>query len=245
MKSESGYFKKNAAIAGLLFFCGLIAGLLSIAPPVESADYLVEVSKNEMQVLSGAFFQFLMIPAYIGSAIALYPVLKMYSEPLALGFAGSRIMAGVFHMIGVIILPLFIVLSREFLKAGSPDNSNFQTLGELMRAGRDLTNHVAMILPLGMGSLLYSFILLRARLVPVWLCVWGFVAALLTVAASLCFLFALFPVISVQYMIMNIPMGLQELVLALWLIVRGFSKTAIDSLAENKSWKNCSCCIVQ
>ena len=102
--------RKTAIIAGVLIIIGMVAGVLSVVYVIEEPDYLIKVSANEIQVLIGAFFQFIMIPAYIGFALSLYPILRKYNEGLALGFVGFRIIAGTFHLIGVIILPLFLLI---------------------------------------------------------------------------------------------------------------------------------------
>ena len=176
--------RKTAIIAGVLIIIGMVAGVLSVVYVIEEPDYLIKVSANEIQVLIGAFFQFIMIPAYIGFALSLYPILRKYNEGLALGFVGFRIIAGTFHLIGVIILPLFLILSQEFIKAGAPDSSYFQTIGGLLRSGRDLVNHVAMILALSLGDLMFFYVLYQSKLVPRWLSGWGFVGTTLTILAS-------------------------------------------------------------
>lgn len=219
--------RKTAIIAGALIILGMVAGLLSIVSVVENPDYLVKVSANTNRVIMGAFFQFVMIPAYIGFALSLYPILRKHNEGLALGFIGFRIIAGMFHFIGVIILPLFLILSQEFIKAGAPDSSYFQILGGLLRAGRDLVNHVAMILALSLGGLMLYYIFYQTKLVPRWLSGWGFVGTALTILASLLFLFRLIDVITPIYLILNLPMALQEMVLAVWLIVKGLNPSAI------------------
>lgn len=129
--------RRRAVFAGILMILGTVAGLLSVVPGLEEPDYLKKVSANEGQVLRGAFFQFLMAPAYVGAALSLYPVLRRYSETLSLRFVGFRIIAGAFHTVGAIILLLFLPLSRGFVRAGAPDPSYFQVLGGFLRAARD------------------------------------------------------------------------------------------------------------
>ncbi len=226
--------RKIAIIAGVLVIVGMVAGVLSVVSVVDGSDYLIKVSANENQVMTGAFFQFIMIPAYIGFALALYPILRKYNEGLALGFVGFRFVAGMFHLIGVIILPLFMILSQEFIKAGAPDPSFFQTLGGLLRAGRDLVNHVAMILSLSLGSLMFFYVLYQSKLVPRWLSGWGFVGTTLTILASFFVLFRLIDVVTPIYIILNLPLALQEMVMAVWLIAKGFNTSAITAGNTNQ-----------
>ncbi|WP_343406669.1 DUF4386 domain-containing protein [Candidatus Amarolinea dominans] len=159
--------RKIAILAGVLYFLGIIAGVFSMVPVIDIPDYLVQISANAGQVNSGAFFQFLMTAAHVGMAITLYPILKKHNESLALGYVGSRLIAAAFNVIGVVILLLLLTLSQEFVKAGTPVSSHFQTIGELLRTGRDLVNHVGVILVMSMGSLMFYYLLYQIKLVRV------------------------------------------------------------------------------
>jgi hypothetical protein len=157
--------------------------------------------------------------AYVGMAIMLYPVLKKYNERLALGYVGLRLVAAAFIVIGVIIMFLLLTLSQEFIKAGAPESSHFQTIGELLRTGRDLVNHVGMILVLSVGGLMFYYLLYQTKLVPRWLAGWGIVGTAVTIVASCLFMFPSIDLITSVYM--NLPLALQEMVFAGWLIVKG------------------------
>ncbi len=221
--------RKIAIIVGVLFIIGTVAGVLSVVSIIEEPDYLIKVSANENQVIIGAFFQFIMAAAYVGIAITFYPILRKYNESLALGYVSFRIIAGVFLIIGVISLVLLLTLSQEFVKAGAPDSSYFQTLGGLLRAGRDFVNHVAMILALSLGGLMFYYIFYQTKLVPRWLSGWGLVGTTLTILASFLLMFRLIELMTATYLVLNFPMALQEMVLAVWLIVKGFNPSAITS----------------
>ena len=224
--------RKLAVYIGLLYIIVLVTGILSIVYVIEKPDYLTKVSENANQVFLGAFFQLIMVPAYMGIALLLYPILKKYNETLSLGFVGFKFIAAAFQIIGVITLPLFLILSQEFVKAGFPDVSHFQTLGILLRTGRDLLNHVGMIVPLSIGALILYSIFYQSKLIPRCLSGWGFVGAALTIIASLLFMFQLIDLVTPIYIFMNIPLALQEVVLALWLIIKGFDPSVVGS-SEN------------
>ena len=212
-----------AILAGVLYFLGLVAGLLSVVPVIDLPDYLTQVSAHIGQVTSGAFFQFLMMAAYVGMAITLYPILKRHNESLALGYVGFRLVAAAFIVIGVILLLLLLTLSQEFIRAGAPVSSHFQTVGEILRTGRDLVNHVGMILVLSMGGLLFCYLLYLTELVPRWLSGWGLLGTAVTITASFLFMFRIIELMTSVYM--NFPLALQEMVFAVWLIVKGFRQT--------------------
>ncbi len=226
--------RKTATIVGVLFLLGF-AGVLTAAftkPILDGPDYLVKVSANANQILVAAFFQFIMAAACAGIGISLYPVLKRYGEGLALGAASFRVIEAMFEMVGVIILLLLLTLSQEFVKAGAPESSYFQTTGVLFLAGNSLVNNVVALLAWCIGALMYYYLFYQTRLIPRWLSGWGLVGILLTIAASLLVMFRLAPPFGTIQGIMNLPIGLQEIVMAIWLIVRGFDSSAIVSLAR-------------
>src|SRR5690606_41342941 len=57
---------RSPRIAGSFIITGIVAGVLSVVPAIEEIHFLSLVALHDTQVISGAFFQFLMIPAYIG-----------------------------------------------------------------------------------------------------------------------------------------------------------------------------------
>lgn len=226
-----GSNRRRTIVAGALYLVGTIAGILSIAPAIDATDYLIRASAHASQVLVGALFQFVMTIAYVGFAIALYPILRRYQESLALGFLGFRIIAAVLNIVGFISLLLLLSLSQEFVKAGMPESSDFPTLGGLLRSGRDLVNHVAMILSSGVGSLMFYISLYLTKLVPRWLSLWGLLGTLLTISASLLIMFRIINIITTVYIAMNLPLILLEVVLAIWFIARGFDSNVLNSMA--------------
>lgn len=217
--------RKASRLAGILYILGIVAGVLSVVPVIDVSDYLTQISAHAGQVASGAFFQFLMTAAYVGMAITLYPILKKHNESLALGYIGSRLVAAAFIVIGVILLFLLLSLSQEFIQAGAPVSSHFQTVGEILRTGRDLVNHAGMIPVLSMGGMLLNFLLYQTKLVPRWLSGWGLIGTAMTIVAS--FLFMLRSITLITSIYMDFPLALQEMVFAIWLIAKGFNPAAL------------------
>ncbi len=173
----------------------------------------------------GAFLQFVMAAACAGIGISLFPVLRRYSEGLALGAAGFRMIEGALGIVGVIGLILLLALSREYLKTGSPP-SYFQTLGVLIRAGSEWVNNVGMILAWCIGALIYYYLFYQHQLVPRWLAGWGLAGIVLAIVSSLLVMFRLIVPFGTISGLTNLPIGLQEMVLAVWLIVKGFNPSA-------------------
>ncbi|WP_238327498.1 DUF4386 domain-containing protein [Paenibacillus gorillae] len=215
--------KRTALITGLLLMLGLVTGVFSVVPVIDGSDYLIEASNHANQVLLGAFFQLLMIIAYVGLPIQLYPMLSRHNKSLAIGSVAFGIIAGVFIMLGVILLLLLLTLSQEFTKIGIGDGSYVQTLGELLREGRDLVNHVATTLSFVLALFFFNCIFYKTRSIPRWLSVPGLLGAVLSILASLLFMVHLIG-LDAAYMILNLPIALYQLVLAIWLIIKGFNQ---------------------
>lgn len=215
--------KQISKIAGILIILGIITGMLSIVPAVESSKFLEEVNPYKNQVLTGGIFQFFLVPIYVGFSLLLYPILKQFSKTLSIGFIGFRFMAATFQLIGIILLPIFVLLSQEYSLASSSDIAIYESAGDMLRLFRDLTNHLGVILATGLGNILFYFILYKEKLVPKWISIWGFLGNIVIMLASFLIIFQLIEVISPEYGLMSIPLVVQEIVLAIWLLTKGLT----------------------
>jgi hypothetical protein len=224
-------YRKYAISAGVLFIIADLVGFLSLPfmAPVNATDYLDSVSTNGGLVATAALLLFIGGAAAIGIAISLYPVLRKYNEGLALGAVGFRTVEGVLDFVAVIFLLLLITLSQQFVSAGAPVSSYFQTLGELVRSGFHWVANVGKLLAFSIGALLYSIIFYRTKLIPRWLSGWGIVAAIFTMLSALLTMYGLIAPFSTAQIVLNLPILPQELVLAVWLIVKGFNPSVIAS----------------
>ena len=225
--------RKTAIIAGVLFIIATVASILSLPflASINAPNYLVNVSANGNQVILGALLTFIGAATSASIAISLYPILRRYNEGLALGAVGFRLIEGVFYIAGVMCLLVLLTLSQEFVKAGAPNSSYFQTLGVLVVAGYHWVGNVGSLLAFCLGALMYYTIFYQTRLIPRWLSVWGLVGATLCLVAGLFVMFRLIGPLSAFQVVLAIPIAVQEMVLAVWLIVRGFNTSAIASLS--------------
>lgn len=220
-------FKKQRvpSLAGALILLGLVVGIFSIVPSVESDEYLIEVASTKYQVFTGALFQFFLVPIYIGFALLLYPVLKPYNAALSIGFVGFRFVAATFQLLGIILLPVFVLLSESYLGSSPAEATFFDTTGDVVKLVRDLVNHLGVILATGLGNLLFYLILYREKLIPKWLSLWGSLGNLMIMVAGFLIVFQQIDVVSQAYGALSIPLVLQEITLALWLLTKGLPAT--------------------
>jgi hypothetical protein len=225
------YFRKLAIIAGVLWIIYTSVDILSslFTGSITSTNYLVSVSENAGLVGTGALLLFIGGACASGIAISLYPVLKKFNAGLALGAVGFRISEGVLRFVAVCGYLLLITLSQQFVKAGAPDSSYFQTLGALVYAGNRWVGNVASLLAFTIGALLIYIVFYRTKLVPRWLSGWGIVAAILGMLSCVLVLVGLIAPFGTEQIAIAIPMLPQEYVLAAWLIVKGFNPAVVAS----------------
>jgi len=226
--------RKTAIIVGVLFLLGFAGtfGPVMVKPILDSPSYLAELSQNKNLVLVGALFQLIMAFACAGIAIALYPILKRHSEALALGAVGFRIMENIFQIVAALALLSLLTLSQESAGADALAAPTFQTAGAALLAVHFWAALVLSHFGFGLGALMYYYAFYRSKLIPRWLSGWGIVAITLHFAAAFITMFTqIDPFSGSPTLFLSIPIGLQELTLAVWLIVIGFNPSAIASLS--------------
>jgi hypothetical protein len=131
------------------------------------------------------------------------------------------------------MLILLLSLSQKFVQAGAPPSSYFQTLGAVLLSGYHWATYVGGPLAFSVGALMYYSIFYKTKLVPRWLSNWGLIGAALTTLSSLLVMFNIIGAFSTTQIVLNLPfIGIQEMVLAVWLIVKGFNSSPIASDAQ-------------
>jgi hypothetical protein len=222
--------RKTAIVVGILFISATILGFSSLflTPILNTPDYLSRIFANENRILIVSLIKIIAAFACAGIAISLYPVLRKYNEGLALGSVGFRIAEGMLYVFGSIGVLMLLPLSQEFIKAGMPGTSYFQTLANSLLSMRDWTGMLAVI-TFGPGALMYYAIFYQSRLIPRWLSGWGLIAAALCLISGILVMFNIIDFFTPVQIAINIPILLQELVLAVWLIAKGFNPSAITS----------------
>ena len=222
--------RKTAIIAGILFIIATVASLLStgfIQSILDAPDYLSKLSADQNRIIIGALFQFIAAVASAGIAISLYPILRKHNEGLALGSVGFRLIEGVFYIVAALCLLSLLSLSREYVKAGTPTASYFQISGTLILSGYNWANFVFGVISFCLGALMYYYIFYQSKLIPRWLSGWGIIGIALLLLMALLIMFGAEP--SGITLLLALPIALQEMVLAVWLIVKGFNSTVIAS----------------
>jgi hypothetical protein len=170
--------------------------------------------------------------------VLLFPIFRKINEVLAVGYVVFRgALEAVSYMALVGMWLVLVVLGREYMLAGASAAPNFQTLAALLRDGGDSISTITTIV-FCLGALMLYYLLYQSQLVPRWISIWGFIAILLNLATAFLMMFNLMTAFSTINMIMNFPIFLQEMVMAVWLIAKGFSPAALASLFANTASGN-------
>lgn len=224
--------RKAAIAVGVLYIIGTVSGVLSVVisnPILDAPDFLSSIAANPNQVVLGASFVLTMGLALAIVPVAAYPVLKQHNQTLAMGYVVFRgALETVGYMATVICTLLLVALSREYVAAGMPDGSGFQALGGVLAESSNWITQVgttAFIL----GALMFYWVLYRAKLIPRWISGWGLITAVPYFAAAFLVMFGVIEGWSSLDGGLRVPLGLQEMVMAVWLIVKGFNPPAIGA----------------
>ncbi len=227
--------RKTAIIVGILFIIGTVSGIMAVvvtAPIRAGSTYPLNVSASETQWIIGYLFALLMALSLSMAPVLLYPILKKHNEVLAFG---SVLFRGIFEQVGqtLLVISMFLLLtvSELYGKTGAADASKFQTLGSmLIAAGHWIRNINGIVF--SVGTLMIFALFYQTSLVPRWLSVWGILGAVLYCIAYIESMFSplhLSPDAGVGIGLLLLPTAIQEMVFAVWLIVKGFNPSAIAS----------------
>jgi hypothetical protein len=228
--------RKIAVITGVIFIIATVAALTAnaLTPSLTGTDYLTRFSAHTNQVAAGALFYLVAAFASGGIALAMYPVMKGSNAGLALGSVVFRALEAGFYMVEVVILLSLLTLGQQFTTAGAADRMLFQAVGNSLVSLRE---HAALVgvFAFCLGAFMYYYLFFQSRLIPRWLSGFGIVAIMLMMAACVLALFSGNMITS--YIPLAFPIFLQEMVLAVWLIVKGFNPS-VSAFKSGKTETN-------
>lgn len=212
--------RRAARLAGALYILGTAAGVgsLAVTGGLEGPDYLAEAADLGDGLPVGAVLVLTMGLSLAFIPIVVFPILRRTSERLAVGYVVFRSgLETAFYLLTVLAWVALFRLDRDDAAAGTAEAA--RALGTADDVGTTLQTFVFVI-----GATMFYWVLLRARLVPAWLSIWGLLSLVPYVSvAALGVLDRLDP-LSTTAVAMQMPLAFQEMVLAVWLIVRGFSR---------------------
>jgi hypothetical protein len=219
--------RRNATITGLFFIAATtfaIIGLLLYDPLLNHTDYLTRGSAQATKIMSGAIAELVLVAANTGTALMLYPYLRLYSKHLGLAYFCFRLLEVVFISIGIISMLALLSLSIDYTaNASQADIKAYQTIGYLLKAIHDWTFIIGPHFMLGINTFVYSAIFYKTKMVPRKLSVLGIIGALLVFTVGNLAILNILPYHSLTAIILILPIAFYEMILAGWLIVKGFN----------------------
>ena len=222
--------RQSATLVGVLFILATVSamlGLLFFYPPILTGpDYLINGAAHGTQVAMGALMELVLVVTAIGTAIVLFPVLRPYSERIALGHLLFRFLEAIVITVGIVAILSLLTLSREFVAAAAPDASAYHTAGALLHAVYKWTSMLGPLFFLGVNTFMYSYLLHKSRLVPRPLAILGLASATLVFGYAMLVLFGVTMQGTGPFVVLALPIFAYEMILAVWLIVKGFNPSA-------------------
>lgn len=220
------YFKTRAQQIGWLFVAATAAGVASVlvmSPALDDDGVLTAVSSHQSSLLLGELLIFVMLTAMVGTAVLLYPVLRDRSETLALGYVLARAFEVVVISVGLVAGLLLLPLSWEHGASVGADASSAEVVAESLKAASDWTGYLGAQMVFSISALILNLAFYRYQLVPRWLSVWGLVGVPLMFASGGLVMVESLNSSASTLNVLVVPLAVQEMVMAIWLIARGFS----------------------
>ena len=212
--------RTTAVATGTLFIVATVAALAAAAvePARTGTDYLTGVAAHPNRLAAAALLYLIAAGTSVGIAIALYPLLKQVNAGVALGSVVFRSIEAVFYTGAVVNLLSILPLGQQLATAPADSRASIHAIADSLLSMRDRST-LAGVFAFCVGALMYYALFYRSRLVPRWLSGWGIAGALLMLTACLLALFSDNPVTG--YVVLILPILVQEMVLAAWLLIKG------------------------
>lgn len=219
---------RAAGIFYLLTFASSIPALLLIGPVLHNSGYITG-GGQDTRVIWGCVLDVVNALTAVGSAVALFPVVKRQNESMALGFVTSRLMEGAVVMIGVVSLLAVVTLRQDYAGAAG-DTASLAATGHALVDVRNWTFLLGPGLMPALNAVLLGTLLYRSRLVPRIIPTVALIGAPLLFASVICTLFGVFDQLSPVASVLTLPIAAWELTIGLWMTFKGFNRPAVDNL---------------
>lgn len=227
--------KRNARILGIFYIIAAVSSIIAVVlyGPVLSEQWQMAVANgSETKVLIGVLNDLLLVVTAVGTAFMLFPYVRLWNEHLALGYLCFRFMEAVFIAIGILSILGLLRLSTYYSTASLATAASLEPIGLLLQ---DIYRWTAMLGPnfmLGINTSLYSYLLYRTGYVPKSLAIFGMLTGVMVFMAGLLQMFGIIGPYSAVKGLIALPVGVYEMTLAVWLIVKGFHR---DNLQKMRS----------
>jgi len=220
--------RKTALVAGILYlitFVSSIAAFFLLHPVLSDANYITGPGADT-QVSLGAMLDLVNALAAIGTAVALFPVVRRQHEGLALGFVTSRMFEAAVIVIGVVSILSVVTLRQD--GAANGDAGSLLPVGQALVAVHDWASILGPGMA-GVNALLLGTLMYRSGLVPRWIPTIGLIGGPVYLSFVIAIVLGSSDAGSTWEAIGGAPMFVWELSLGLWMTFKGFRPSPITS----------------
>jgi hypothetical protein len=220
--------RRAARIAGIFFVITFISiAALPLYDQVLNNHHFIAGGGGDARVRLGALCEIITLIAGIGTAVALYPILRRRSEGLALGYVTVRVVESALIAVGIVSL-LAVMTLRNDLAGGAADRASLILTGRSLVAVHDATFLLGPAFCAAIGNgLMLGYLMLRWGLVPRRFAQFGIVAGSLALGTAILVLFGAYTQVSTPSGILTLPEAAWELSLGIYLITKGVRSDAI------------------
>jgi hypothetical protein len=222
--------RKTALVAGIFYLITFISiPTLFLYGNLKTDQNFITSSGSNTSVLLGAFLEVIVALAGIGTAIALFPVIKRQNEGMALGFAAVRTLEAAMIFTGVLSLLTLVHLRQGLGTAAGLDRDSLVTTGASLVSIYNGTLLLGQTLMPCLSAVLLGTLMYRSGLVPRAIPLVGLIGAPLLITSTIAAFFGVIPQLSAWSAIATLPVALWELSLGLWLTFKGFKPAPITA----------------
>lgn len=220
--------RKLAIAAGL---CYLLTHVTSVPaailyrPILNRADYILG-SGPDTNTLLAVFLEVICALGIVGTAVALFSVVKRQHEGIALGYVGLRTLEAGVIAVGVLPLLTVVTLRQQVAGAAVADSAALVTIGKALVEFHNWTFILGPGLICPANTVLLAYLMYRSGLVPRFIPVLGLVGAPLVFAYNAALLFGFSEQIPAWVTLAVVPLFAWEVTLAVYLIAKGFKPCA-------------------
>lgn len=214
-------YRTTAKVVSTLYILGFVVGIAGSM--LGTPGQLETVSARSMMIAIGALLWVIAAAGDAAHGVMMFPILKQNNERIALGYLSARLVEAAIIAISALFILLQIPLGVEFLKVGASETSYFQSLSALFTQSQAYTYQIGMV-ALGMAGLTLCYGFYRAKLVPQFFVIWGFIGYVSFLGGSM------LEILGFNLQLLHtLPGGLWEMSIGVWLIVKGFNSAAFVS----------------
>ena len=221
MATKVNTYRTTAKVVGALYILGFVVGIAGSA--LGTPGQLDTVSTRSMMIAIGALLWVIAAAGDAAHGVMMFPILKQNNERIALGYFGARIVEAAVIAVSALFILLQIPLGAEFLKASASEIPYLQSLSALFVQSQAYTYQIGMV-TLGMAGLTLCYGFYRAKMVPQFFILWGFIGYESFLGGSMLEILGL----NLQ-LLHTLPGGLWEISIGVWLIAMGFNSAAFVS----------------